>query len=86
MPYRRSKSGQEGLPEIREWLGSFPGCPGVVGKPARRSGSGRVALRRSGSGWEALLEVWECSGYPPGGPRVVGRLSRLSESGREALP
>ena len=36
----------------------FPsGCPGVVGRPVRMSGSGRETLRMSLSGQEALPDV-----------------------------
>ena len=36
----------ETLPDVREWSGG-PGCPGVVGRPSRKFGSG----------WEALPNV-----------------------------
>ena len=47
---------QESLLDIRKWSGGPPGCPRVVGRPTRMSGSGR----------EALLDVWEWSEGPPG--------------------
>ena len=50
------------LPDVRDWSGFPPGCPGVVGKPYRRSGSGR----------EALPDVREWSGGPTGCPGLVG--------------
>ena len=65
-----------GTPGSLEWSGGRPGSPGVVGRPFRRSGSGR----------EALLEVKEWSGVPSGSPGVVGRPTRRSGSGQEALP
>ena len=34
-------SGREALLDIREWSGGPPGCPGVVGRSSRMSGSGR---------------------------------------------
>ena len=77
-----SGSGQEALPEFRVWSGSFSVGLGVVGRPSRRSGSGRKALAEVregsegppggpkvvGSGREALPEVRDWSGGPPGGP------------------
>ena len=44
----------------------------MVGRPARRSGSG----------WETILEVQKLSGDPHGGTEVVRRPSRKSGSGR----
>ena len=38
-----SGSGREALPNVREWLGGPPGCPGVFGRPFRMSGNGREA-------------------------------------------
>ena len=51
-----SVSGREALPEVREWSGGLPGCPGVVGRPSRMSGSGRESLT---GGREALPDVRE---------------------------
>ena len=34
----------EALPDVRECSGVPPGCPGVVGRPSRMSGSGRETL------------------------------------------
>ena len=48
-----SGSGREALPDVREWSGGPPGCPGVVGRPTRMSGSGREAIS---NGWEALMD------------------------------
>ena len=39
-----SGSGWEAFPNVREWSGSPPGCPAVVGRPSRLTGSGREAL------------------------------------------
>ena len=60
-----SGSGRDALPDVREWSGylgnlrewsgSPPECPGVVGRPSQMSGSGR----------EALLDVREWLGRPP---------------------
>ena len=50
-----SPGGREVLPDVQEWLGSPPGCPGVVGRPSRMSGSG----------WLALPEVLKWSEGPP---------------------
>ena len=30
-------SGQESLPDVREWSGYPPECPGVIGRPSRMS-------------------------------------------------
>ena len=38
------RSGRQALMEVRVWLGGPPRGPGVVGRPSRRSGSGREAL------------------------------------------
>ena len=38
-----SGNGQETLPDVREWSEGPSGCPGVVGRPFRMSGSGREA-------------------------------------------
>ena len=46
-----SGSGRVTLPDVREWSGGPPGCPGMVGRPSRMSGSGR----------EAFPDVWEWS-------------------------
>ena len=37
-------SGRKAFPNIREWSGDPPECPGVVGRPSQMSGSGRVFL------------------------------------------
>ena len=50
-------SGRETLSEVLTWLGDPPGGPEVVGRPSRRSGSGREILRRSVSGRENHPEV-----------------------------
>ena len=39
-----SGSGRQVLTEVREWPGGAPGCPYVVGKSSRKSGSGREYL------------------------------------------
>ena len=39
-----SGGGQEILPDVWEWSGDPPGCPGVVDRPSRMSGSGREAI------------------------------------------
>ena len=74
-----SGSGREVLPDIREWSGGPPGCPGLLGSSYRfRYDStefpgvvGRPS-RMSGSGRETLPGVQEWSGGSPGGPGVVG--------------
>ena len=35
-----SRSGQEALPDIREWSEDPPECPGVLGRPTQMSRSG----------------------------------------------
>ena len=54
---------------------ALPGCPEMVGKPSRMSGSGQ----------ESLLNVREWSRVPPGCPGVIGRPYRMSGSDWEAL-
>ena len=65
-----SGNGHEALPDDLEWLGNPPGslagplgCPGVVERPSRMSGSGRETLPDV---QEALSDVRECSEVPPG--------------------
>ena len=70
-------------PDVCVCLGGFPGCPGVVGRQFRISGSGWAASgcpcvvgstsQISGSCREALPDVRQWSGTPPGYPGVVGR-------------
>ena len=43
-PSRMSESGRVTLPDVQEWSGVCPKCPGEVGKPSRMSGSGRETL------------------------------------------
>ena len=93
MPSRRSQSGQEAIPKVREWSEALPEVRewsgdhlGGLGRPP---GGPRLVgrpSRRSMSHWEALLDVPELSGGPPGGPGAVGRPSRRPRHGREALP
>ena len=68
------------LSDVREWSGGLFGCPGVVGRPSRMSGSGRDDLRKSENGWMVLSDVREwsgdphkCPGRPPGYTGLVGR-------------
>ena len=75
---------------------ALTGCPGVIGKPSRISGSGREALPddREWSGvypdvreWsEANKNVREWSGGPSESPRVVLRPSWMAVTCQEALP
>ena len=78
-----SGSDWEAVPDVREWSGGPPGCPGVVKSPSWMSESDR----------KAHPNVREWSGGPPGCLRVVGRPFRISRrpfripsSGRLALP
>ena len=92
-PSRISGSGRKALPDVREWLGGPPGCPGMVRMVSLMLGIDRDALpvdreclgvfgrpsRMSRSDRESLPDVRECSD-------VVGSPSRMSGSCREALP
>ena len=71
-----SGSGQEALPNVWEWSGGPPRCPGVVGSPSRMVWSCR----------EDLLVVPEWLGVPPGYPGVVGMPTQMTRSGRKAFP
>ena len=39
-----SGSSRVDLPDVREWSGGPPGCPGVVGRSSRKSGRSREDL------------------------------------------
>ena len=78
-------SGNAALSDVLEWSGDHSGCPRVVRRPFRMSGSGRRPFQMSGTGREALPDVWELLGSPPESPGVVGRPYRMSGSGRESL-
>ena len=64
-----SDSGREALPDVREWSGDPPGCPGVVRDPpgypgvvGRPSRTFRRPALRFGNGRDTLLDVpigWE---------------------------
>ena len=54
-----SRSGQLTLPDVREWSGVSPGCPGVVGGAPGCPGVVGRPSRMSGSGQENLPYVWE---------------------------
>ena len=91
-PSQMSGSGLDALQDVQEWLGGSRGCPEVVGRPSRMSGSCRRPSRMSGSVREALPyvrkdrpDVREWSGGPTVCPVVVRRSSQMSGSGREAL-
>ena len=76
-----SGSGREALPDVWEWSGGLPGCPGVFGWPSRMCSSSKVALPDVGSspGCPELV------GNPPRCPGLVQRSSSMSKSGQEAL-
>ena len=90
------ESGRETFPDVREWSGGPPECPGVVGRPSRMSERGLETLPDVRGDQGALMDVqqWsevspECrewSNVSPGCPRVVRRRSQMSVSGRKALP
>ena len=44
-PYGMSGSGQEALPDVREWSVGHPGCSEVIARHSVMSGSGRMDLR-----------------------------------------
>ena len=69
------ESGQEAIPNVREWSRDPLGCPGVMGGPLGCPG---VVGGPPGS-----LGV---VGGPPGCPEVVWMPSRMSGSGRQTLP
>ena len=52
-----SGSGIKALTYVQKWSGGPPGCPGVVGRPFRMSGSGREVLQDIR---EWLLSCHEC--------------------------
>ena len=68
---QRFGSGLETLPEVLKLSADTPEVPEVVGRPSRRSGSGRETFRRSevvgrpsrisGNGRETLPEVQKWS-------------------------
>ena len=60
----------QSLLDVWEWSKGYPDCPGVVCRPSRMTGSGRVTL----------LDVWEWLGDPPGCLAVVGRPCQMSGS------
>ena len=66
-----SGSYREAFPDVREWLGGPPGCPGEVGKPSRMSRSGRETLQKSLTVQEGLSTTFN----PPGGPPIHSRPS-----------
>ena len=80
-----SGSGREVLPDVREWSGVSPGCPGVVGSLFWMSGSGRETLPEVESGWEALPDVRGLLGGHFGCPGVVGSPSRVVERPSQCL-
>ena len=74
-PFQMSGSCRVALLDVREWSGGHHGCPGVVGRLSRMSGSGGMPP-----------DVREWSDSTPGWPGVVVRPSRISGSGQDALP
>ena len=68
------------LPDVCEWSGGPPGCPGVVGRPSWIAGSSQEVLPDVQEWSGVLLDVQEWSGGnhgwsggPSGCPVVVGR-------------
>ena len=97
---RMSGSGRIALPNVRDSTPGCPrcspGCPGVVGRHSRISGSGvrypgcpglLVDVREALSDVrEWSVDPFQCPGGPPGYPGVVGWPSRMSGSGWNVLP
>ena len=69
--------GREALPHILEWSGGPPGCPGVVGRPSRLSGSGRKSLT---GGREAFVDVQEALPLSKGGRKALPDVREWSGS------
>ena len=64
-----------GFADVWEWSRGLSECPGVVGRRARISGSGQVALPNVREWWEALPDVQEASrmsGSVKGPPECLG--------------
>ena len=81
-----SGSGLKALPDVQEWSGYPPRCPGVVGSPY---GCTEVVGKPSGmfrSDREALSNVRQWSGDFSGCLAMVERPTRMSSSGWETLP
>ena len=70
-----SVSGREALPNVREWSGGAPGCPGMVERISQM-------FRWSGRSPECPGVVGVTREFAG----VVGKSSRMSRSGWEALP
>ena len=63
---RMFRSDQEALPNIREWLGDPPVCPGVVGSTPVCPGMVGRPSQMSGKGQETLPDIQGWSGDPTG--------------------
>ena len=74
-----SMSGREALKDVREWSGGPRGCPGVIGRPSRLSGSDWDALPNVRESSGVVCDVREWSGGPPGCPGEVAMPSRCPE-------
>ena len=77
-PSSRAGNCRKALTKGREWSGSNPRGPGVVGRPSQRAKSGHEVVTE---GWEAFPDGREWSGDSPEGPRVVERPSQTASSG-----
>ena len=80
---RRTRSGWEALPKVRERLGDTFAGPVVVWSPKRMVGR---PFRRVGNGLEALPQNREWLGGPPGEQAEVGRPFQRYGRGWEAHP
>ena len=78
--------GRGTLPEVWDGSGDPPGGPRWIGKPCRRSGTGRGTPEKSGTGRRTLRKIRDGSGDPPKGPGWVGGPSRRSGTGLETFP
>ena len=77
-----SGSGRDALGDVREWSGDPPGCPGVVGRHSRMSGSGWETFPDVR---EAHPDVREWSGGPPKCQQVIGMHSGICGRGLDSL-
>ena len=80
--FPESGSHPEALPDVREWSGGLPGCPGVFGWPSRMCSRSKVALPDVGSSPGCPELVWNS----PRCPGLGRRSSSMSKCGREAHP
>ena len=73
-----SESGRDALPNVWEWSGGPPRCPGVVERISRMSRSGRETLPNVRECWETLTNVRKAC-------RMSGSVQKALPNVREAL-